>query len=101
MRQQNKRMREAVERGATQEELSAIVAEAENEQLVSYSDAAYMQMLTLIRRFIDEIDWLENFLLVILTTPLFYESKEFNPAVKRCYFDYDALQTRIGLEVHD
>ncbi len=101
MQQQNKRMREAVQRGATQEEIAAIVAEAENEPAVYYSDAAYMQMLTLIRRFIDEIDWLENFLLVILTSPLFYEHKEFNPAVKRSYFDYDALQTRIGLEVHD
>ncbi len=101
MKQQNKRVREAVERGATQDEIAAIVAEAENEPAVSYSDAAYMQMLTLIRRFIDEIDWLENFLLVILTSPQFYESKAFNPAVKRCYFDYDALQTRIGLEVHD
>ena len=101
MQQQNRRMREAVQRGATQEELAAIVAEAEKEPAVSYSDAAYMQMLTLVRRFIDEIDWLENFLLVILTSPQFYESKAFNPAVKRCYFDYDALQTRIGLEVHD
>jgi hypothetical protein len=101
MQQQNKRMREAVQRGATQDELAAIVAEAEREPPVSYSDAAYMQMLTLIRRFIDEIDWLEHFLLVILTSPLFYESKAFNPAVKRSYFDYDALQTRIGLEVHD
>jgi hypothetical protein len=101
MQQQNRLIREAVARGAAQEELDAILAASENEPPVFYSDAAYMQMLTLIRRFIDEIDWLEHFLLVILTTPRFYESKAFNPAVKRCYFDYDALQTRIGLEVHD
>jgi hypothetical protein len=101
MQQQNRLMREAVQRGASQEELNALVAAAEDEPAVFYSDAAYMQMLTLIRRFIDEIDWLEHFLLVILTSPRFYESKAFNPAVKRCYFDYDALQTRIGLEVHD
>jgi hypothetical protein len=101
VKQQNRLMREAVERGATQEELTAVMADAEYEPPVSYSDAAYMQMLTLIRRFIDEVDWLEHFLLVILTSPLFYESKAFNPNVKRSYFDYDALQTRIGLEVHD
>jgi hypothetical protein len=101
VKQQNRLMREAVERGATQEELAAIMTDAEKEPAVSYSDAAYMQMLTLIRRFIDEVDWLEHFLLVILTSPQFYESKAFNPAIKRCYFDYDALQTRIGLEVHD
>jgi len=101
IKQQNKRVREAVERGGSQDAIAAIIADSEWEPPVSYSDAAYMQMLTLIRRFIDEIDWLESFLLVILTTPQFYDSKAFNPAVKRCYFDYDALQTRIGLEVHD
>lgn len=99
--QQNKLVREAVERGAAQSELAAILSSFEEAPEISYSDAAYMQMLTSIRRFIDEIDWLEHFLLVILTTPRFYHSRAFDPTVKRSYFDYDALQTRIGLEVHD
>ena len=67
-----------------------------DEPEVTYSDAAYMQMLTLIRHFIDEIDWFEHFLLVVLTSPAFYD-----PLSKRNYNNYDALQTRIGLEVHD
>ena len=53
-------------------------------------------MLTLIRRFIDEVDWFERFLLVIQTSPKFYDALS-----RRNYFNYDALQTRIGLEVHD
>ena len=60
-----------------------------------------MQMLTMLRRFIDEIDTLDNFLLVVLTSPRFYKDKSIDDSVRRCYFDYDALQTRIGQEVHD
>lgn len=100
--EQLQRVREAIARGASGEELQRLAAENSSEEPdVAYSDAAYMQMLTMIRRFIDEIDWFERFLLVILTTPNFYRDKTLDPAIKRCYFDYDALQTRIGQEVHD
>ena len=96
-------LREAIARGAPADELARLSAEnaAAAEPDVHYSDAAYLQMLTLIHRFIDEIDRFERFLLVILTTPDFYKDKTLDPTVKRCYFDYDALQTRIGQEVHD
>jgi hypothetical protein len=90
------RVREAVARGAASEELAALMAGGETEPAVAYSDKAYMQMLTMVRRFIDEIDWFERLLLVILTTPKFYDH-----ASPRNYFNYDALQTRVGLEVHD
>ena len=92
----NRRLKEAIAAGASQEELAALVAETDLEPAVTYSDAAYMQMLTLIRRFIDEVDWFERFLLVIQTSPQFYDALS-----RRNYFNYDALQTRIGLEVHD
>lgn len=92
----NRRLKEAITSGASHSELTALVAEGDNEPSVTYSDAAYMQMLTLIRRFIDEIDWFERFLLVIQTSPRFYDALS-----RRNYFNYDALQTRIGLEVHD
>ncbi len=89
-------------RGASPEELAQLAEEHDRSQPdVFYSDSAYMQMLTLIRRFIDEIDRFERFLLVILTSPNFYKDKTLDPTIKRCYFDYDALQTRIGQEVHD
>jgi len=100
--EQLQKIREAVARGASTDELAQLVEENDSAQPeVFYSDAAYMQMLTLIRRFIDEIDRFERFLLVILTTPNFYKDKSLDTSVKRCYFDYDALQTRIGQEVHD
>lgn len=92
----NRRMKDAITEGASQETLAALVAEGDREPAISFSDAAYMQMLTLIRRFIDEIDWFERFLLIIQTTPQFYDSLS-----RRNYYNYDALQTRIGLEVHD
>lgn len=90
------RLREAIARGASQNELAELAADREPETKVYYSDAAYQQMLMQLRRFIDEIDWFERLLLVVLTGPGFYDA-----ASPRNYFDYDALQTRIGLEVHD
>ncbi len=100
--EQLQKVREALSRGASSEELARL-AEEENsvEPELHYSDAAYMQMLTMLRRFIDEIDRFERFFLVVLTSPNFYKDKTLDPTVKRCYFDYDALQTRIGQEVHD
>lgn len=92
----NRRLKDAIAGGASQDELAALVAEGDREPAVAYSDASYMQMLTLIRRFIDEIDWFERFLLIIQTSPQFYDALS-----RRNYFNYDALQTRIGLEVHD
>ena len=95
-------IREALERGASSEELARLAEEKDRaEPALFYSDAAYMQMLTMVRRFIDEIDRFEGLFLVILTSPNFYKDKTMDPTVKRCYFDYDALQTRIGQEVHD
>jgi hypothetical protein len=93
--EQMRRIREAIARGASHDELAGL-AEEISEPTVSYSDTAYMQMLNMIRRFIDEIDWFERTLLVILTTPRFYDMES-----RRNYYNYDALQTRIGLEVHD
>ncbi|MBI5016775.1 MAG: DUF2791 family P-loop domain-containing protein [Deltaproteobacteria bacterium] len=87
----------AIARRASSDELAALVAEGEAEPAVTYSEAAYLQMLALLRRFIDDIDWFESFLVVVLTTPSFYDSQP----NRRNYYDYDALQTRIGLEVHD
>lgn len=89
------RIQEAIARRASHEELARI-AEGEAEPAITYSDAAYMRMLTMIRHFIDEIDWFERFLLIVLTTPKFYDSTS-----PRNYNQYDALQTRIGLEVRD
>jgi hypothetical protein len=100
--EQLQKVREALARGASPEELAQLAEEHDAaEPELFYSDAAYMQMLTMIRRFIDEIDRFERLFLVILTSPNFYKDKTLDPTVKRCYFDYDALQTRIGQEVHD
>lgn len=92
----NRRVREALAAGMSTQELAALVSAGDDEPVVTYSDTAYMQMLTMIRRFLDEVDWFERFLLVIQTSPSFYDSLS-----RRNYFNYDALQTRIGLEVHD
>ncbi len=89
-------LHEAIARGASTAELQALVAAAEHEPAVMYSDAAYLQMLALLRRFIDEVDSFQRLLLVVLTTPGFYDGNS-----RRNYYNYDALQTRIGLEVHD
>ena len=48
-------------------------AQSGSEQSVSYSNNTYVQMLSLLRRFIDEVDRFERFLLVVLTSPSFFE----------------------------
>jgi hypothetical protein len=90
------KVREAVARGASQQEIEKIFHEEEQRPAYEYSDNAYMQMLSLLRHFIDDIDGFENFLLTVLTTPRFYDLDS-----RRSYYNYDALQTRIGLEVRD
>ncbi len=101
-RDELQKYRDLAARGASAQEMTAAAAEAQNaaaEPVFTYSDPAYIQMLTLVRHFIDEIDAFERFLLVVLTSPAFYAPRE--RATDRRYIDYDALQTRIGLEVHD
>lgn len=88
-----KRLEGAIRSGADHEELLRMLEDPEP-YAVHYSDNAYQQMLSMIRRFIDEIDWFERFMLVVLTTPAFYDASS-----PRNYHNYDALQTRIGLEV--
>lgn len=91
-----RRLREAIARGASAAELAELSAQSDAEPPVTYTEPAYIQMLTLIRHFLDEIDSFERLLLVVLTSPAFYDAHS-----RRNYYDYDALQTRIGLEVHD
>lgn len=91
-----KALQQAIAAGAPKESLEALLAEGAAEPAISYSDLAYMQMLAQLRRFVDEIHWFERFMLVVLTTSGFYDD-----ASPRNYWNYDALQTRIGLEVHD
>ena len=89
-------LEQAIAAGVSREQLEAILTEGAAEPAISYSDLAYVQMLAQLRRFIDEIDWFERFMLVVLTTPRFYDE-----ASPRNYWDYDALQSRIGQEIHD
>lgn len=90
----NRELLDAYEKYASQETINRI--KDKQSQSVFYSDQAYVQMLSLLRHFIDDIDRFERFLLVVLTSPRFYDSIE-----PRNYNNYDALQTRIGQEVRD
>ena len=94
--QENRKLNEAISSGATTEELAVLQESFDKEPDITYTEAAYMQMLALVRRFIDDTDWFERFALVILTTPAYYDALS-----RRNYNNYDALQTRIGLEVRD
>jgi len=86
----------AIERGASVDEIARIHAGFGTAQGTSYTPLAYHKILQLLRRFIDEIELFERLCLIVLTSPAYYE-----PSSERNYFNYDALQTRIGLEVHD
>jgi hypothetical protein len=90
-------VRDAAARGADGSAIQVILDRATAPPGVTYSEQAYIRMLALLRRFIDEVDSFERLLLVVLTTPGYYRAHD----SARTYFDYDALQTRIGNEVRD
>lgn len=90
------RVREANTRGTSRQEIQTILDEGEAQPAYTYSAPAFMRMLSLLRHFIDDIDGFESFLLTVLTTPRFYDLTS-----HRNYLRYDALQTRIDLEVRD
>lgn len=92
---QDQILTEARDKGLSPEDIQSLLARQTEDQIF-YSEAAYLKILSLIRRFIDEIDRIDHFMLLVLTTPKYYDSES-----QRNYFNYDALQTRIGLEVHD
>lgn len=84
--------------GATIEDIRRLFEQEEDAVGLRYSDPAYLAMLALLRRFIDEIDLFEHLLLVVLANPTFFQHPERG---KRTWHDYDALRTRISQEVFD
>lgn len=96
------RIEEAKVSGASDAELGAIArGEMKEADAVRYGSAAYINMLELLRHFVDEVEGLEGFLFVVLGTPRFFDEKPKMSLRERRFFDYNALQTRIGMEVHD
>ena len=89
-------LQEAIKARASHEELDAIISSSKLPPPLRYTDANYYQMLLLLRRFIDETDYFERFCLLVLTSPAFYDNVS-----ERNYANYNALQTRIGIEVRD
>ena len=94
------KLKDAIASRVSHAELDRIVAEGDELPPTSYSQTAYLQMLQLLRRFIDDIDLFEGFCLIVLTSQKFCQTER-SSHKERHYTDYDALQTRIGLEVHD
>jgi len=89
----------AIARGAgTDSILAMMTASRADAPDVKYSSKAYVQMLSLLRRFIDEIDRFRGLALIVLTSPTYYAPSALK---ERRYTDYAALQTRIGEEVSD
>jgi hypothetical protein len=88
-------LRHAIAMQRPYEELELMAADP-FETLACYTQRAFLEMMALLRRFIDEIDRFERFLLVVRTSPRFYDDLE-----PRNYGKYGALYSRIGTEVHD
>ncbi len=96
-------LEDAIRRGASSDELNEILdsRNREDPSETYYAPAAYLQALEMLRHFIDEIERLEGFLLVVLGSPSYFQMARSPDSKERRFWDYDALQTRIGLEVHD
>ncbi len=98
---QSDRMREAIMQGASNEQLRKILDEGEERvDGPYYSLIAFLQALELLRHLIDDIERLPGLALVVLGSTSFFQNRI--PVQKeRLFTSYNALQTRIGLEVHD
>lgn len=95
-REQLERLQQAIEAGASSEELREFIAPAQAEEGNYYGDKPYLQMLELLRHFLDETGENERFFLVTLTDDSYYDRR--NP---RNYQNYEALQARIEHEARD
>ncbi|MBM3456935.1 MAG: hypothetical protein FJX77_00150 [Armatimonadetes bacterium] len=95
----NRQIAQAVRQGASPPELDRLQAELAPPR-VTYSDREYLQMLSLLRTFIDSIGDIKRTLLTVMTSPEYHlpHGAGFR---QRSINDYDALQTRIGQEVYD
>lgn len=98
--EQNDRMREAIMSGTSEERLKQLAGSLEEAEGPFYSQAAYMKSLELLRHLIDGVEQLPGLALVVLATPRFFADGAAYGRERR-FTDYNALQTRIGLEVHD
>jgi hypothetical protein len=84
--------------GLTAAQLNALLGRRDAAPGIAYADGPYYQMLASLRRFIDEIDRFPGLFMVVLTPPSYYAASERG---RRTFYDYDALQTRIGQEIAD
>lgn len=92
-------LRSAHKNGADFDELYRLLELAKSDDGgLGYGKRPYEQMLSLLRRFIDEIDRFRSFALVVLMSPQYFAP---NDPHERRYTDYSALSTRIGDEVSD
>jgi hypothetical protein len=89
-------LRAAVQAGRSSEELERILDTTPDEESVFFSDKAFLQMLDLLRHFIDDLEAFPGMALIVLTTDAFYDERS-----PRSFFQYNALQTRIAQEVRD
>lgn len=102
--ERNQQLKHLVDLGksVTSAELSEIMSQGEiSETEVYYGPGAYVQALEMLRHMVDDIDKLSNFLFVVLGSPAFFDDRPANGIPARRFTDYNALQTRIGLEVQD
>ncbi len=98
---QSDRMREAILAGASNEQLRTLLEEPKEQASGPYySPTAFLQALEMLRHIIDDVERLPGLALVVLGTPQFFENR-IPLAKERLFTSYNALQTRIGLEVHD
>lgn len=79
--------------------MDAFSAELQQPDIL-YSPKAYRSMLGLLRAFIDATGEIERTALIVLTSPEYHSDAHYSDRSRRVT-DYDALQTRIGQEVHD
>lgn len=95
-RERERRLRDGLRAKHPHEEILAEYEAEDPEPETSFPEKPFLQMLDLLRHFLDDIETFPGFGLVVLTSDRFYDT-----AQSRNYTSYNALATRISQEVRD
>ena len=95
-RERERRLLEGLRAKRPHEEILAEFEAEDADPDIAFPDKPFLQMLDLLRHFLDDIETFPGFALVVLTSDRFYDT-----AQPRNYSSYNALASRISQEVRD
>lgn len=95
-RERDRRLMEGLRARRPHDEILAEFEREDAEPEIAFPDKPFLQMMDLLRHFLDDVETFPGFALVVLTSDRFYDVSQ-----PRSYQTYNALNMRIAQEVRD